>query len=140
MVSLMPRQARSAPLKPIQNAPTAAPAIAIASQTKGAGRCDTESAAQVAASPPSTTAPSPPMMTSPSCAGSATQSAVSSRGEARTSVFCTENQLPNAPFQTRARKSAGDTPSASRNSANRPPANTSAASGMTVASSARRRR
>ena len=43
-------------------------------------------------------APSPPMITSPICAGSAVQRAVSSSGEARSSVFCQENQEPKAPI------------------------------------------
>ena len=47
-----------------------------------------------AATPPSTIAPSPPMIISPSRAGSATQSAASSRGAARLSVFCQLNQVP----------------------------------------------
>ena len=50
-----------------------------------------------AATPPSTIAPSPPMTTRPSRAGSATQSAASSRGAARDSEFCTENQVPKPP-------------------------------------------
>ena len=68
----------------------------------------TSGAIAAAARPPSTTAPSPPMTTSPSCAGSATHSAVRSRGAARCSVFCSENALPKAPRQTSAKKSPGD--------------------------------
>ena len=60
------------------------------------------SAAQ--ASPPSTSAPSPPMTTSPARAGIATHSAVSISGAARCSVFCHENQSPNAPLNRSARR------------------------------------
>jgi hypothetical protein len=37
------------------------------------------------------------MITNPICAGKAVQRAVSSSGEALSSVFCQENQEPNAP-------------------------------------------
>ena len=57
-----------------------------------------DSAAPVAARPPITNAPSPPMITRPSCAGNAVHSAVSISGAARVSVFCQENQVPNAPW------------------------------------------
>ena len=56
------------------------------------------SAALVAASAPISSAPSPPMMTMPSWAGRAVQRAVSISGAARVSVFCQENQVPNAPW------------------------------------------
>ena len=56
------------------------------------------SAVEVAASAPMSSAPSPPMTTRPSCAGSAVQSAVRISGAARLSVFCQENQVPNAPW------------------------------------------
>ena len=55
-------------------------------------------ATAAAARPPSTIAPSPPMMTSPSRAGSATQSAARSSGEARCSEFWMENQVPKPPL------------------------------------------
>ena len=48
--------------------------------------------------PPSTTAPSPPITIRPVCAGSATQSAVSTSGAARERVFCQEKALANAPL------------------------------------------
>jgi hypothetical protein len=66
------------------------------------------SAAQ--ASPPSTSAPSPPMTINPARAGSATHSAVSISGAARCSVFCHENQSPNAPLKSVAHTSTGSTP------------------------------
>ncbi len=66
------------------------------------------SAAQ--ARPPSTSAPSPPMTISPARAGSATHNAVSISGAARCSVFCHENQSPNAPLNSVAQTSTGSTP------------------------------
>ena len=63
-----------------------------------------------AATPPSTIAPSPPMTTRPSRAGSATQSAASSSGAARDSVFWTENQLPKPPRHISSKSCAGDLP------------------------------
>ena len=53
--------------------------------------------AAIAASPPITSAPSPPIIMSPSLAGMAVHSAVSISGAARSSVFCTENDVPNEP-------------------------------------------
>ena len=73
------------------------PAITIAiCTTIGAAPCNA-SAADVADSAPIRSAPSPPMITMPSCAGSAVHSAVRIKGAARVSVFCQENQVPNAP-------------------------------------------
>ena len=73
------------------------PAITIAiCTTIGAVPCSA-SAAAVADSAPISSAPSPPMITMPSCAGSAVHSAVRIKGAARVSVFCHENQVPNAP-------------------------------------------
>ena len=74
------------------------PAIAMATSTTSGGAAGIASAALVAASAPIRSAPSPPMMTMPSCAGSAVHSAVRIRGAARVSVFCQENQVPNAPW------------------------------------------
>jgi len=74
------------------------PAPAIASCTASGGADCIVSAAPVDASAPISSAPSPPMMTMPSCAGRAVQSAVSISGAARVSVFCHENQVPNAPW------------------------------------------
>ncbi len=65
--------------------------------------------AAAAATPPTTSAPSLPMITSPSRAGSAVQSAVRISGAARVSVFCHENQLPNAPWYISAKASSGST-------------------------------
>ena len=74
------------------------PAQTIANCTmSGAADCIT-SAALVAASAPIRSAPSPPMITMPSWAGSAVHSAVRIKGAARVSVFCQENQVPNAPW------------------------------------------
>ncbi len=56
------------------------------------------SAIEVADNAPINSAPSPPMMTMPSCAGSAVHNAVRISGAARVSVFCQENQVPNAPW------------------------------------------
>ena len=60
--------------------------------------------------PPSTSAPSPPMMIRPARAGSATHSAVSISGAARCSVFCHENQSPNAPLNSSVQVSTGLAP------------------------------
>ena len=96
------------------------------------------SAATVAARPPSTTAASPPMITRPSWPGRATHNAVSSSGEARCTVFWMENQLPNAPRQTRSRKSSGEAPRNSRKIENRTAAPSNATSGARIASAERR--
>ena len=82
----------------IQSPPPIMPAPAIASCTASGGADCIASAALVAASAPISSAPSPPMMTMPSCAGSAVHSAVRIKGAARVSVFCQENQVPNAPW------------------------------------------
>jgi hypothetical protein len=74
------------------------PAPAIAICTASGGAAGIASAMLVAASAPIRRAPSPPMMTMPSCAGRAVHSAVRIRGAARVSVFCQENQVPNAPW------------------------------------------
>ena len=55
-------------------------------------------AIEVADRAPISSAPSPPMITMPSCAGSAVHNAVRINGAARVSVFCQENQVPNAPW------------------------------------------
>jgi hypothetical protein len=47
------------------------------------------------------------MMISPSRAGNAVHSAVRMSGAARVSVFCHENQLPNAPWYISAKASSG---------------------------------
>ena len=67
--------------------------------------------------PPSASAPSPPITTSPTCAGSATQSAVSISGDARSSVFCHANDEPNAPWKMSPSASSAGCPCTSRNSA-----------------------
>ena len=82
----------------IQSPPPIMPAQTIASCTTNGGADCISSAAPVAASAPISSAPSPPMMTMPSCAGSAVHSAVRIKGAARVSVFCQENQVPNAPW------------------------------------------
>ncbi len=74
----------------------------------------------------------------PSWAGTATHSAVSSSGAARAKVFCSENQLLNAPVQISAKKSAGERPRASRKPQNSSVAPRIAATGMSPASSPRR--
>ena len=74
------------------------PAQTIASCTTSGGADCITSATLVADSAPINSAPSPPMMTMPSWAGSAVQSAVRISGAARVSVFCQENQVPNAPW------------------------------------------
>ena len=138
MVSFTARRALSQPTSPIQAPPAAMPARAITNSTMGAGRLAMGRAMTAAASPPRTTAPSPPITTSPSWAGSATQSAVSSRGAARWSVFPSEKELAKAPRQTMAKKSAGDLPRRSRKSEKAAAARSSAASGISTASSVRR--
>jgi len=82
-------------------------AIVICTTTGGAP--DTAMPAAAADTPPTTSAPSLPMITSPSRAGSAVQSAVRISGAARVSVFCHENQLPNAPWYISAKASSGST-------------------------------
>ncbi len=74
------------------------PAIAMTSCTTSGGALATAMPAAAAATPPTTSAPSLPMITRPSRAGRAVQSAVRISGAARVSVFCQENQLPNAPW------------------------------------------
>ncbi len=74
------------------------PAQTMAICTTSGGIDCSASAADVAASAPIRSAPSPPMITMPSCAGSAVHSAVRIKGAARVSVFCQENQVPNAPW------------------------------------------
>ncbi len=74
------------------------PAATIASCTTSGGADGMRSATEVADSAPISSAPSPPMMTMPSCAGRAVHSAVRISGAARVSVFCQENQVPNAPW------------------------------------------
>jgi hypothetical protein len=81
----------------IQSPPPQMPAMTIANWTTSGGAHGKASAAEVAASAPISSAPSPPMITMPSCAGSAVHSAVRISGAARASVFCQENQVPNAP-------------------------------------------
>jgi hypothetical protein len=97
------RRWRRKPQKPISAPPAAMPASAMkASASSGATWWSTSGiATPAAATPPSTKAPSPPITIRPSCAGRATQSAVSSSGEAATSVFCQENQVPKPPSQIR---------------------------------------
>ena len=74
------------------------PAHTIAICTTSGGAHCRVSAAAVADSAPISSAPSPPIITIPSCAGSAVHSAVRIKGAARVSVFCQENQVPNAPW------------------------------------------
>ncbi len=81
----------------IHSPPPIMPATTIDSCTASGGADCITSAALVAASAPIRSAPSPPMITMPSCAGSAVHSAVRISGAARVSVFCQENQVPNAP-------------------------------------------
>src|SRR5437764_12716827 len=64
------------------------------------------------------------MMISPARAGSATHSAVSISGAARCSVFCHENQSPNAPLNRIVQVSTGLAPP----SQTKPPTSSSAAS------------
>ena len=118
MVSLTPRYWRSAPASAIHAAPTANPAphnstvpITLAGSGVRYGR-------PAAARPPSTSAPSPPMITSPARAGSATHSAVSISGAARVSVFCHENQSPNAPWNSSTQVCTGLTPPSRTNTPN----------------------
>ena len=73
------------------------PAHAMPTSTTSGGAPCIASAALVAVSAPINSAPSPPMITMPSCAGSAVHKAVRISGAARVSVFCQENQVPNAP-------------------------------------------
>ncbi len=73
------------------------PAQTMAIWTMSGGAHGMANAAPVAASAPIRSAPSPPMITMPSCAGNAVHSAVRISGAARVSVFCHENQVPNAP-------------------------------------------
>ena len=82
----------------IHSPPPIMPAQAIARSTNSGGADCSASAAPVAASAPMSSAPSLPMITMPSCAGSAVHSAVRISGAARVSVFCQENQVPNAPW------------------------------------------
>ena len=82
----------------IQRPPPITPAHTIAVCTTSGGAHGIASATEVADSAPISSAPSPPMMTMPSCAGSAVHSAVRIKGAARVSVFCQENQVPNAPW------------------------------------------
>ena len=81
----------------IHSPPPIMPAQAMATCTNSGGAACSASAALVAQSAPMSNAPSPPMITMPSCAGSAVHSAVRMSGAARVSVFCQENQVPNAP-------------------------------------------
>ena len=108
----MPRNWRSQPASMIHSA--AGDSAGDADQ-QGAGdvagqRQACASAAQ--ARPPSTSAPSPPMIRGPRAPGMATHRAVSISGAARCSVFCHENQSPNAPLnsssQTSSRVDAGE--------------------------------
>src|SRR5947209_6914885 len=135
IVSLRPRRARMRPTRPIQTPPTRQAATAMARSTPIGGSAETNGATAAAASPPSTTAPSPPITTSPSCAGRATHRAVSNKGEARCRVFCSENELPNAPRHTNEKKSPGDLPRQTRNSENAAAATKSATNGMIALSS-----
>ncbi len=81
----------------IHKPPPTMPASAMAISTKSGGAACSANAALVAHSAPINSAPSPPMITMPSCAGSAVHNAVRMSGAARVSVFCQENQVPNAP-------------------------------------------
>ena len=82
---------------PTTTAPAAQPATAMIPSMTGVEAPGNMRLDNEAASPPMMNAPSPPMMAKPICAGSAKQSAVSSSGAARTSVFCQENQVPKPP-------------------------------------------
>ena len=66
--------------------------------TAAEGAPSRATAAATVATAPTTSAPSPPITINPSRAGRAVHSATSISGEARCSVFCQENQLPNAPL------------------------------------------
>ncbi len=87
MVSFTPRLARSQPAAPIQSAPITAATKNMPQMTVVGGEPARPTPATAAPSPPITNAPSPPITTSPARAGMAVQSAVSSRGDARCSVF-----------------------------------------------------
>ena len=91
-------------------------------------------ATAAAARPPSTKAPSAPITISPNCAGRATQSAVSNSGDARTSVFCQENQVPKPPSQISRYASSGLAPAAARNAAKSTAVATTAMTGGSTAS------
>ncbi len=98
IVSFTPRYWRSAPDSAIHAAPIAMPASAMATLTLAGATPLRRCPATAAARPPSTSAPSPPITMRPACAGSATHSAVRTRGAARASVFCQENALAKAPW------------------------------------------
>src|SRR5256885_2285657 len=77
--------------------PRPTPPTTVAATPAGGGTPGSPGAIATVATAPITSAPSPPITMSPTWAGSAVQSAVSMSGAARCSVFCQENQLPNAP-------------------------------------------
>ena len=71
------------------------------------------------------------MMISPARAGIATHRAVSISGAARCSVFCHENQSPNAPLKSSVQVSTGLAPP----SQTKPPNSSSAAASAPIGSS-----
>ena len=89
-------------------APPKAPAMPMASQTRGAGSPSSGTATAAANKPPRTNAPSPPITTRPSRAGIATHSAVSSNGVARCSEFCNENEEPKPPVHISVKNCSGE--------------------------------
>ena len=77
------------------------------------------------------------MITMPRRAGTATQSAVRISGEARTSVFCQENEVPKPPRHKSEKNSTGDLPSRIRKIEKSAAAARTASAGMTTASAER---
>src|SRR5436309_11068922 len=80
------------------------------------------------------------MTTSPARAGIATASAVSMSGAARVSVFCHENQSPNAPLNSSAQACSGLLPPAATKAPNSSSAPAIASTGSASASIASLRR
>ena len=78
------------------------------------------------------------MITSPARAGMATHSAVSISGAARCSVFCHENQSPNAPLNSSSQTSSGLTPANHTNTPNSSSAAAMAATGRPMSLSVSR--
>ena len=137
MVSLTPRYCRSAPAMPIQAAPIAKPAMHSTAEPIMLPGSGIRYGTAAAAKPPSTSAPSPPIITSPARAGSATHNAVSISGAERVSVFCHENQSPNAPLNSSAQVSTGLTPPIQTNRPNSNSAPTSAPIGNSASATLR---
>ena len=78
------------------------------------------------------------MITSPARAGIATHSAVSISGAARCSVFCQENQSPNAPLNSSSQTSTGLTPANQTNTPNSSSAAAMASTGKAISLSVSR--